>query len=130
MADASALVELVLRTEHGTTIDRILSDPLSEVHIPALCDIEVASTFRRGLLDSSLTLDRYALALGAYLDLPLTRHGHRDLVVRILELRNNFTAYDATYVALAERLGASLLTADARLSNAARQHTGLQVLPG
>lgn len=119
-----------MRTDRGNAIDHILGDPLADAHVPALCDVEVASAFRRGLLAASLLLDRYVLALNAYRDLPLTRHGHQDLLGRMVELRHNFSAYDATYVALAERLDASLVTADTRLARAVKQHTELQVLPG
>jgi len=45
-----------------------------------------------------------------------------------LGLRHNFTAYDATYVALAEALGATLLTADLRLARAVRTHTAVDVM--
>lgn len=129
VADASSLLAYLLRTGPADQIEAVITHPGTTLHVPALCDVEVASTFRRGLLSGSLLPDRHALALGAYLDLPLTRHGHRNLMVRILELRSNFTAYDATYVALAERLGAALLTADVRLANAIRQQSDLQVLP-
>jgi predicted nucleic acid-binding protein len=68
-------------------------------------------------------------ALTDYLDLPLERHGHPHLVSRALELRGNFSAYDAVYVALAEGVGATLLTADRPLARATRRHTGVAVLP-
>ncbi len=58
-----------------------------------------------------------------YLDMPLIRHGHQGLVPRVLELHSNFSAYDATYVALAEHLGCPLLTADRRLARALADHT-------
>lgn len=61
--------------------------------------------------------------------MPIIRHGHQQLVPRIIELRDNFSAYDAAYVALAERLGGSLLTLDERLARAARAHTSIDVLP-
>jgi predicted nucleic acid-binding protein len=64
-----------------------------------------------------------------HLDLPLTRHGHRSLLGRILDLATNFSVYDATYVALAEQLDAGLLTADVALARATRTHTRLAVLP-
>jgi predicted nucleic acid-binding protein len=97
--------------------------------VPALCDIEVAAGLRRALLRDLVSADRAELALGQYVLLPLTRHGHQTLLPRVLELRSNFSAYDACYVALAELLGAELLTADARLSRAVRTHTTIGVLP-
>ncbi len=72
---------------------------------------------------------RASLALDAYLDLPLARHGHAGLMTRALALRDNFTAYDAMYVALAEGLGAELLSADKGLVRAAGHHTDLDVIP-
>lgn len=61
-------------------------------------------------------------ALRDYVDLPLTRHGHLHLLARMLILRRNFSAYDATYIALAERLGARLVTTDQKLARAAERH--------
>lgn len=66
--------------------------------------------------------------LARYLTLPVELHDHRPLLGRILELRNRLTAYDAAYVALAELLGAPLMTADGPLARAARAHTAVQVL--
>jgi len=63
-----------------------------------------------------------------YLSLRVRRHGHRILAVRVFELRDNFTPYDASYVALAERLGATLVTCDMRLTRAARQFSDLNVV--
>jgi predicted nucleic acid-binding protein len=99
------------------------------VHVPALCDVEVVAGLRRGVLRGSLSARRATEAVEDYLDLPLTRHGHQGLLERILELRPNFSAYDATYVALAEWLHADLLTADAGLKRATGTHTDVAVLP-
>jgi predicted nucleic acid-binding protein len=70
-----------------------------------------------------------SVVLEIYLQLPLIRHGHTGLLVRALDLRDNFTAYDAMYVALAERLGSALLTGDVRLGRSASRHTALETLP-
>ena len=55
-------------------------------------------------------------------DMPLERYSHEPLLARIWELRGNLTAYDAAYVALAEGLGAPLLTRDAKIAVAPRHH--------
>jgi len=99
-----------------------------ELRVPALCDVEVAAGLRRALLGGLLPPERAAQALEHYLLMPITRHGHQGLLSRILSLRSNFSAYDACYVALAEALGAELLTADERLARAARTHTAVTVL--
>ncbi len=116
--DASALVEYLLRTERGQEVESALSSQETDLHVPALCDVEVTAALRRGILRGALAEPRAEQALTAYLDLPLNRHGHQTLLPRILGLRANFTSYDATYVALAEKLEAPLLTTDRRLARA------------
>jgi predicted nucleic acid-binding protein len=66
-------------------------------------------------------------ALDDYFCLPIGRHGHQSLLMRVLELRRNFGAYDATYVALAEILRGELVTADGRLAKATRAHSKITV---
>jgi predicted nucleic acid-binding protein len=63
-----------------------------------------------------------------FLELPIERYPHTLFLPRIWELRENFTAYDAMYVALSEVLDAPLLTADRRLAKATRKHTDVEVL--
>lgn len=123
VADASALVEFLLRTETGRRLDESLTDTASDLHVPALCDIEVVAAMRRLVGAGAMGAARAREALSDYGDLPLTRHAHELLVGRIFQLRHNFTAYDATYVALAEGLGGALLTADARLGSAVQAVT-------
>jgi predicted nucleic acid-binding protein len=98
-----------------------------DLHVPALCDVEVVAGLRRTVLRRAVSSERAAEAIQDYLDLPISRHGHSQLLARILELRPNFSACDATYVALAERLAAALLTADERLARAVRTHTEIRV---
>jgi predicted nucleic acid-binding protein len=75
-----------------------------------------------------MTDARAGQALALYAELPLQRFPHTPLLGRVFSLRENFTAYDAVYVALAEGLDAPLHTADARLARAARAHTELAVV--
>jgi len=119
----------LLQTELSPPIEGILREPAVDVHVPALCDIEVCAAFRRGLRLRWISEFRADQALVDYLDLPLTRHGHQALLGRLLDLRENFSTFDATYVALAEQLGASLLTMDAALARDASVHAGLTTLP-
>ncbi|HEV7212013.1 MAG TPA: type II toxin-antitoxin system VapC family toxin [Blastococcus sp.] len=104
----------------------LTADP--DVHAPHLLDIEVASAIRRWVLAERLTPQLAALALADLRDLAVTRHGHDLLLDRILELRAPTSAYAGAYVALAELLGARLVTADARLARAAVLRCPVDVL--
>jgi predicted nucleic acid-binding protein len=95
--------------------------------VPALCDVEVAAGLRRGVLRGAVSEERVVQAIEDYIDLPIARHGHQGLLGHILGLRENFSAYDATYVALTEQLGGELLTADERLARVARVHAHLAI---
>lgn len=79
---------------------------------PELIDLEVLSTLRRAARGGRLDERRSSQALDDLAALPLRRVSHLPLVPRAWELRDNLTAYDAAYVALAEALDALLLTAD------------------
>lgn len=129
VVDASAMAEYVLRTTRGEAPREVVESGTSDLHAPALCDIELMAVLRRALLAGYLRADRARGAVRDYLDLPLVRHGHGRLLDRILELRENFSAYDAAYVALAEALEAHLLTVDEPLARATRDHTTVPVLP-
>jgi predicted nucleic acid-binding protein len=118
-----------LRTGPWEAIEEVVREPGTDLHVPSLCDVEVAAALRRGLLLKTLSAQRAAEALQDYTDLPLTRHGHLSLLPRIITLRDNFSAYDAAYVALTERLNAELLTADVPLRHAVQTHLPLTVLP-
>lgn len=125
--DASAIVEYVLRTASGRRYEPLIEARGTRLHAPAVCDVEVVSGLRRLLLRGAVSDGRAGQALGIHLGLKVIRHGHRPLLRRALALRDNFTASDATYVALAEALGAPLLTADRRLARAVRAHSGVEL---
>ncbi len=124
VVDASVIVDFLLRTRDATVLVALLEDPRIDLHTPGLCDVETAAAVRAALLRGRLESPEQAALLLDDLDgMPVVRYDHGPLLRRVLELRDNFSAYDATYVALAEALGASLVTADARLAAATRRNT-------
>jgi predicted nucleic acid-binding protein len=120
------MVEFLLRTPRAETLESVMADMAADVHVPALCDVEVASALRRLWKSKALSERRRNEALSDYVDLSLSRHGHLALLPRVLELGANFSAYDGVYVALAEALGAVLVTTDGRLRRAVETHTGVR----
>lgn len=95
--------------------DRLVGEHLSA---PELIDLEVASVFRKLCAANKLDTARADQALTDLDALRLDRVPHRPLLRRCWELRHNVTVYDAAYIALAEILNATLVTADRRLANA------------
>lgn len=118
VVDASAILELLLRTRAAAAVEARLFDRNESLHAPHLLDIEVTQVLRRYAASGVATPERCREALADLADLPLTRYPHDFLLARVWELRGNLTAYDAVYVALAEALDALLLTRDRRLSKA------------
>lgn len=86
-----------------------------QLHVPHLIDAEVASGARRKVLAGEVSVEDGWAALDTWRRLGMLRYPSHTLVERVWELRANVSAYDATYVALAEHLGVTLLTADRRL---------------
>lgn len=117
VADASALLEVLLRTPAGRALEDRLFAPGETLHAPYLVDLEVAQVLRRYRCAGELGEGRAREALDDQRRLPLERYGHELLLPRIWELRANATAYDAAYLALAEVLDAPLVTRDARLGS-------------
>ena len=116
--DASALVELLLGSVRGHAVAARISDPSLGLHVPHLADLEVAQALRRYVKDGDLDAQGAAAALEDLRSLDLQRHGHEPLLDRVWALRENLTAYDAVYLALAEALDTTLLTCDGRLARA------------
>jgi predicted nucleic acid-binding protein len=85
---------------------------------PHLIDTELVSALRRLVRSGELAPDQGWAAIDTWRQLTLSRHPSAGLLARVWELRDNLSPYDATYVALAELLDVTLLTADARLASA------------
>jgi predicted nucleic acid-binding protein len=127
VVDASAIVELLLRTEVGLRIEKKVLSVRESLHAPHLLDVEVAQAVRRFAAASRLSPERGQEALADLADLPLNRYPHDMFLPRIWELRHNVTAYDAAYLALAEALKAPLVTCDAKLGSAPGHSAKVQV---
>jgi predicted nucleic acid-binding protein len=95
---------------------------------PELIDLEVSSVLRRLVLAGLMPTRRAELALSDLMALPLRRVNHKPLLARCWELRDNLTTYDATYVALAERLAVTLVTSDLRLAQTPGLRCDIEVL--
>ncbi len=124
VVDASAAVAALLNAGPARTA---LSD--EAVHAPHLIDSEVAQALRRLVLRRSLGADDGWAALDSWRRLGIVRHPVGGLLDRVWELPENVSAYDASYLALAEALDCSLLTADARLGRAPGLRCSVTVIP-
>jgi predicted nucleic acid-binding protein len=119
VVDASALIEALLRRPAAKLIEPHLFAPGQTCHAPHLIDIEIAQVIRRFAAAGDIDDARGRGALADLADFPMRRYPHELLLPRIWDLRNNMTAYDAAYIALAEGLDAPLLTRDRKLAAAA-----------
>jgi len=128
VVDASVAVDVLLRTPGAEAAAQRILDDGAALHAPELIDVEVAQVVRRLVASSGLYAVRGAETLSLLLALPMTRHSHGPLLPRIWALRDNVTAYDAAYVALAESLGATLVTRDQRLARIPESRAKIEVL--
>jgi predicted nucleic acid-binding protein len=116
--DASAAVDWLLQTSVGKNIEKRIYSRNESLHSPHLIDLEVTQVLRRLGLQGVISQHRADEAVRDLLDLRITRYPHLVLLPRIWQLRHNFSAYDAAYIVLAEKLGAPLVTRDGRLASA------------
>ena len=129
MLDASAAVELVLQTARAERIAARALHPAERLHAPHLIDVEVTQVMRRLLQAKEITVARADAALLDFEGLVIERHAHRPLIRRVWGLRSSLSAYDATYVALAEALVAPMLTCDEKLARAHGHKAKIEVVP-
>lgn len=127
VVDASVLANVV--GDDGTDGDRareVLSG--QELSVPDLVDVEVVSVLRRRWLAKTITARRFAAAVDDLGTLPADRYPVLPFMPRAYELRANVSAYDATYVALAEQLDCALATGDRRLAAAPGPRCAITVI--
>ena len=125
VVDASAAVAGLLNDGQAR---RLLA--AERLHAPHLIDSEIASALRRQVHNNRISATDGWNALDTWRRLALMRYPTPGLLRRIWALRDNLSAYDASYVALAETLDCVLVTADARLSTAPDKRCPVTVVPG
>jgi predicted nucleic acid-binding protein len=128
VVDASAISELLLQTELGIRVERRVYRDDDDLHAPHLLDVEVLSALRRLVHAGEVVAERAEEAIEDLALLRISRHGHLDLATRAWELRQNFTAYDAVYLALAESLDATVVTCDRPFAAAPGHSARIEVI--
>ena len=118
VVDASAILEVLLRTRAARRIEERIFEAGQTLHAPHLIDLEILQVLRRYAANREISAERGREAVNDLAAFRLRRWAHDILLTRIWGLRQNLTAYDAAYVALAEALEAPLLTRDTRLASA------------
>jgi predicted nucleic acid-binding protein len=125
--DASAVIDWLLQTAAGQRMEIRIYSRSESLHAPHLLDVEVAQVLRRLVREAAVSAERADQALQDLLDLRLTRYPHFLFLPHIWRLRHNLSAYDAAYVALAAKLGATLMTRDARLATASARGVSIEL---
>jgi predicted nucleic acid-binding protein len=126
VVDTSAvLASLAARDPAPALIERLAQD--GDLHGPHLIDTEILHALHLMTIAGTLSDDRAADARNDFAELALVRYPHQPLSDRVWALRHNLTAYDATFVALAEALGIPLVTCDARLASAPGHRAKVEV---
>lgn len=111
------MVDLLLRAPDSDAIQAEVFAPGVVLSAPHLIDVEVAQVLRRYRFSGALGSDRANEALQDLADFPVERYSHTLLLPRVWEFRNNLSAYDACYLALAEALDCPVLTRDGRFAS-------------
>lgn len=128
VVDASVVIDILLDLRGGFEIERRLFATRDTIHAPASIDLEVMQALGRRVRQGQLADDIASAALESFNRFPIRRQSFAPLLERIWTLRHSLTAYDAAYVALAEGLGAPLLTRDASLARATGHAATIEVV--
>ncbi len=127
VVDASAMVELLIRSPGAAAVEAVLASDLAAS--PELLDVEVLHALRRIHRRDEMTSGQVERALAVLTDSPIVRVSHRGLISGAWHRVERLSAYDAVYVALAAALGWPLLTADRHLARA-HLDVPVMVVPG
>lgn len=128
VVDASVLAPALAYDAPEGDAARLRLEREEQLFAPELVDLELAAVWRGAIRAGRLDEPRSRRALADLAVLRLVRVRHQVLMPRIWELRHNLTPYDAAYVALAEALDATLLTADGRSTRAPSLRCNVELL--
>ena len=128
VTDASVVLDVLLRSPGCELLEDRLFARGQTLHAPHLLDLEVAQVLRRYLIRREIDLSFAGAALELFARFPIHRYSHEPLLQRVWALRGTMTAYDAAYVALAEGLGAPLVTRDRKLAAASGHQAKIDVV--
>ncbi|HVO24867.1 MAG TPA: type II toxin-antitoxin system VapC family toxin [Candidatus Margulisiibacteriota bacterium] len=126
VVDASVVVEFLVDLGRARQAARVFSGLLAperslEIWAPDLVYAESASALRKLVQRKVIGVAAGTWAMQQLTRLPIMATGTAALMPEVWRMRGGLTAYDACYVALAQRLGATLVTADERLVRARRR---------
>ncbi|HEU5268362.1 MAG TPA: type II toxin-antitoxin system VapC family toxin [Jatrophihabitans sp.] len=128
VVDAGLVVAALVATDADAVRGALRGEELAA---PSLLDLEVLSALRGLSRGGQVPESRARAAIEDLADLPIQRHDHLPLLNRCWQLRDNLTAYDAAYVALAELLDLELWTTDLRVARSSGVSCRLRVFsPG
>lgn len=127
--DASAMLEWLLCTPCGLQIRERALPSIDEMYAPHLVYIETLQSLRKSVRAQTISPMRGREALDDLLDFPLNLYEHQPFINRIWALRNNASAYDAAYIALAELLTAPLITCDSKLASTPGHGATIELFP-
>lgn len=124
--ESSAMVDALVGEPANPELLALIAD--SELHAPSLIDYEVASALRGHALGGKLTVRQLEDAADDFGSLLISRYPLSTMMHPVLDLRSNFTVYDAAYVVLAQVLEVPLVTSDMKLVEARTLGVDVQVL--
>jgi predicted nucleic acid-binding protein len=127
VVDSSAVLDVLLGNRSAPALRKRFLKEDERLQAPHLIDLEVLQVIRRHARFGDLDVARARIAIDDHRRMPIERHRHDSFLSLIWQLRNNFTAYDAVYVALGIALNATLITADTPLARAAESFLPVEV---
>jgi predicted nucleic acid-binding protein len=124
--ESSAMVDALVDDPANPNLLALLAD--EELHAPALLDFEVASALRGHMLGGKLDPVRLDQAVEDFSAFQIERHQMTSLLGHLLDLRENFTVYDAAYLVNAQALAAPVVSADTKPKEATRLGIKVQIV--